>query len=58
MLIAQVWRSNRARAGGRFNWWFWWVYPLLLPLCVTWDVLGWLERAITPRAHRDPPADR
>jgi hypothetical protein len=52
VIIAEVWNSNRERCGGRFNLYFFWVYPLVLPLALTWDFLNWLERALTPKAKR------
>lgn len=49
MIIIELWKSNRERSGGRFNRCFFWMYPLVLPLCLIWDVLEWLEKILTPR---------
>lgn len=43
MIIIEIWKSNRTRSGGKFNRRFFWVYPLVLPLCLLWDLLSWLE---------------
>jgi hypothetical protein len=49
MLIVDVWKSNRKRAGGRYNLVFFWIYPLCLPASLLLDFVDWLERAITPK---------
>lgn len=48
MLLVDVWKINRARCGGRFNLFFFWLYPVALPACFTWDFLSWMERKLTP----------
>jgi hypothetical protein len=52
MLIADMWKINRTRSGGRFNLYFFWMYPLAAPFCFMWDLLCWLERAATPTEKR------
>lgn len=47
MLIVEIWKSNRARCEGRFNLYFFWLYPFTLPLCLTWDFLEFIERKLT-----------
>lgn len=44
MIIVEIWESNRARSGGKCNQRFFWLYPLVLPFCLTWDLLCWLEK--------------
>ena len=47
MIIVDMWKINRSRCGGRFNLYFFWLYPVVAPLFV-WDFLNWLERRLTP----------
>ena len=49
MTIVEIWRVNWSRCGGRFNLYFFWMYPLALPFCLTWDFLNWLERSLIPK---------
>jgi hypothetical protein len=49
MILVEVWKANGPRCGGRFNLYFFWMYPLAIPFCLTWDLLSWAERALTPR---------
>lgn len=49
MIIVEAWKINRSRCGGRFNLYFFWLYPLMAPCALTWDFLDWLERVLTPK---------
>lgn len=55
MLLVDVWKINRARCGGRFNLFFFWLYPVALPACFTWDFLSWMERKLTPADTGEKP---
>jgi hypothetical protein len=48
MLLADIWKSNRERCGGRFNLYFFWMYSIVIPFCLAWDFMEWLEKALTP----------
>lgn len=48
MIVVNMWKTNQSRCGGRFNRYFFWGYPLILPFCILWDFLTWLERRLTP----------
>ena len=52
MIIVDIWNSNRSRCGGRFNLYFFWLYPLCAPMTMAWDFLTWLEHALTPNEKR------
>lgn len=49
MILIEMWKANRERCGGRFNLYFLWMYPFVVPFCLMWDLLSWLERSLTPK---------
>jgi hypothetical protein len=49
MILVEMWKANRERCGGRFNWYFLWLYPLAVPFSLIWDLLSWAERVLTPQ---------
>ena len=48
MLLVELWKSNRERCGGLFNLYFIWMYPFVIPACLIWDFLQWIENKLTP----------
>jgi hypothetical protein len=52
VIVVEMWKINRERCGGRFNLYFFWMYPLVVPFCLMWDLLSWLERSLTPKEKR------
>jgi hypothetical protein len=47
--MGEMWRINSARCGGKFNLFFFWMYPIAAAFMLPFTLLCFLEVLLTPK---------